>query len=112
MAVVAQAIAALMLLMAAPALAAEAYPTKPIRLIVPYAAGGPSDAAARFIADALANELGQRVIVDNRGGAGGLVATEAYLREPADGHTILLGAIGPLSIIPNGRKVTYNPETD
>lgn len=105
-----RAIVAIVLCAAVPSLASEPYPTKSIRLIVPYAAGGPSDVAARFIAEPLAEQLGQRVVVDNRGGAGGLLATEAYVRDPADPHAILLGAIGPLSIIPSGKTVSYDPE--
>lgn len=88
------------------------YPTKPVHVIVPYAAGGPSDTGARLAAEPLGRQLGKSVVVENRGGAGGLIATEAYLHEVPDGYTILVGAIGPLTIIPAAKKVSYDPLKD
>lgn len=67
------------------------YPTKPIRLIVPVAAGGPADMVARIIGQSLSARLGKQVVVDNRGGAGGNIAAEIVAKAPADGHTILWG---------------------
>src|ERR1700749_2579522 len=73
-----------------PALAADTYPNRPIRLIVGFAAGGPTDIPARFIADRLGNALGQPVVVENRPAAGGIVATRDVLAQPRDGYTLLL----------------------
>jgi tripartite-type tricarboxylate transporter receptor subunit TctC len=93
-------------------LAAENYPNRPIHVVVPYAAGGPSDTGARLAAEPLGRQLGQRVVIDNRGGGGGLNATEAYKNVDADGYTILLGAIGPLTIIPAAKTVNYDSQKD
>jgi tripartite-type tricarboxylate transporter receptor subunit TctC len=76
--------------------AAEAWPTRPIRMIVPFAPGGGADVVARFVADPIAAELGQPVIVENRGGAGGAIGTQAVAQAPADGYTLLYGTPGPL----------------
>jgi tripartite-type tricarboxylate transporter receptor subunit TctC len=71
---------------------AESYPTRPIRLLVPYPAGGGADFMARLVAPALSERLGQQVFVDNRGGAGGTIGTAMVARAPADGNTVLLAA--------------------
>jgi tripartite-type tricarboxylate transporter receptor subunit TctC len=92
--------------------AADDYPTRPIRIVEPYAAGGPSDRGARLAAEPLSHQLGKPVIVENRGGGGGLNATEAYLKENQDGYAILVGAIGPLTIMPAAKKVSYDPLKD
>jgi tripartite-type tricarboxylate transporter receptor subunit TctC len=76
--------------MAGPALAQSDYPNRPIRLLVGFAAGGPTDIPARFIADKLTDRLGQRVVVENKTGAGGMLATRELLAQPRDGHTLLL----------------------
>lgn len=91
---------------------ADDFPSRPLRVIVPYAAGGPSDTGARFAAEALGRVLNQSVIVENRGGGGGLNATEAYLGMAPDGYTILVGSIGPFTIIPAAKHVTYDVEKD
>ena len=70
------------------------YPTRPVQLIVAAPAGGPSDALARMLAEDMGKALGQPMVVDNRPGAGGVVAAEATLRAPADGHTVMLSWIG------------------
>jgi len=80
--------------------AAQTYPSKPIRWIVPYAAGGPADALVRAIAPRLSETLGVPVIVDNRGGAGGSLALELLAKAPADGYTIALGGTGTHSLNP------------
>lgn len=77
---------------------AQDYPSKPIRLVVPYPAGGPVDAIARILAQQL--NLGQNVIVENRSGAGGSVGAEVVARSAPDGHTMLIGNTGPMSINP------------
>ena len=77
---------------------AGAYPTKPIRLIVPLTAGGPTDLLARIIAVPLSDALGQQVIVDNRPGAGGNIGADISAKSPPDGYTLFMGTSGPLSI--------------
>jgi tripartite-type tricarboxylate transporter receptor subunit TctC len=76
--------------LAVPTAAASDYPSRPIRLIVPYAPGGSADAVARLVAPGLAERLGQSVVIDNRSGAAGSIGTEAVIRAPADGYTLLL----------------------
>ena len=100
------------LVLAATGLSAQDFPSRPLRIVVPYAAGGPSDTGTRLAAEPLARELGKPVVVENRGGAGGLSATEAYFKAEADGYTLLVGAIGPLTIIPAFKPVTYDVEKD
>lgn len=70
--------------------AQERYPNRAIRLVVGFAAGGPTDVPARYIADKLSDVLGQRVVVENKTGAGGMLATRDVLAQPRDGHTLLL----------------------
>src|SRR5262245_16842747 len=91
---------------------AQDYPTRPVRILVPYAAGGGSDTAARLVADPLSKHLGVAVVVDNRGGGGGLNGTEAFFSGEQDGYTILLAAVGPTALIPAGKKVSYSVERD
>jgi tripartite-type tricarboxylate transporter receptor subunit TctC len=79
---------------------AQAYPTRPVRLIVPWPPGGGVDIAARAIQPKLAEHLGQPVVIDNRAGAAGQIGTQLAARSPADGYTILLGAAGPNAILP------------
>lgn len=100
------------LFIAATTVYAADYPSRPVRLLVPYAAGGGSDTAARLIADPLGRHLGGSVFIENRGGGGGLIGTEAYLSGEQDGYTILMGAVGPLTIIPAGKSVPYDAEKD
>lgn len=94
------------------AVAAQGYPTKPIRLIVPYAAGGGSDFVARIIGVKLNEALGQAVVVDNRPGAGGLIGAEAAARATADGYTLLL-ADSSFTISPVvNKKASYSATSD
>jgi tripartite-type tricarboxylate transporter receptor subunit TctC len=87
-------------LLAAPAIAQAqgTYPTRPIRVIVPFAAGGGTDVAARIWAQRMSEIAGQQVIIDNRGGSGGNIGAEAAVRSPPDGYTILLTSNGPLTV--------------
>jgi len=90
----------------------SAYPVKPIRMIVPLAAGGPSDTTARIIAPKLGEAIGQNVIVDNRPGASGIIGTEIGLKSPPDGYTILLVS-NTISLNPAiFRKLPYDNERD
>lgn len=91
---------------------ADEFPSHAIRVIEPYAAGGPSDTGARLAAEALSRVLKQPVVVENRGGGGGLNATESYLSAEPDGYTILVGSIGPFTIIPAAKHVSYDVGKD
>lgn len=82
----------------APLSAAEEFPTKPIRMIVPYAAGGGTDIVARIVAQKLQDKWGTAVVVENRGGAGGNLGAEDVFTAAPDGYTILFTAQGPLVV--------------
>jgi tripartite-type tricarboxylate transporter receptor subunit TctC len=96
---------------------AQTYPSKPIRLIVPYAAGGPVDAVARLIAEGAKTTLGQTMVVDNKPGAGGNLGVDLLAKSPADGYTLVMGAVATHAINPalaqrGGAKVNYDPLKD
>src|SRR5882757_9768819 len=92
------------LLVLAAAAHAQDYPTRPIRLIVPFAPGGGNDTVARLVGDSLGKRLGQPVVIDNRPGAGGVVGAEAAAKAPPDGYTLFLGGVGSHAINPNLHK--------
>lgn len=92
--------------------AAQTFPARPVRIIVVYPPGGTSDAVARLLAEKLTPALGQQVIVENRGGAGGAIGMDAMAKSPPDGHTIAFGAISPLTLLPHVGKVPYDPLKD
>jgi tripartite-type tricarboxylate transporter receptor subunit TctC len=95
------------------AAAQQAYPVRPVRMIVPYPPGGATDFIARSISDSLAARLGQSIIVDNRGGAATVIGTEMAARAPADGYTLLVGTVTTLAVNPVlKRKLPYHPERD
>jgi tripartite-type tricarboxylate transporter receptor subunit TctC len=92
---------------------AQDYPTRPITLVVPYAAGGGNDAMARIVADHMGKTLGQQIVIENRGGAGGTIATRAVAKAPPDGYTLVLGGTGTLAINPTlYASVGYDPRKD
>ena len=80
---------------------AQAWPTKPIKLVIPFAAGGTTDILGRLLAQQLTKDLGQNVIVENKGGAGGNIAAEFVAQAPADGYTIMLASGSMLTVNPN-----------
>ena len=89
---------------------AQDYPSKPLRLIVPFPPGGVTDIVARVVAAKLAIELGQSVVVENRAGASGVIGAEAGARSPADGYTLVMGNISTLAINPvTFAKLPYDP---
>jgi tripartite-type tricarboxylate transporter receptor subunit TctC len=93
--------------------AAEVYPEKPIRMVVTFPAGGPSDVIVRIIGQRVNDLHGVTIIADNRGGAGGIVGTEIVARAAPDGYTFLVGTAGGMTINPNlHRKLTYEPFRD
>ena len=95
---------------AVPAASHAAYPDKPIVLVVPFAAGGPTDKIARDVAEALRKPLGQPIVVDNSAGAGGTLGTARVLRAPADGYTLLIHHIGLATAPALYKKLSYKPE--
>lgn len=98
--------------LAMPALA-QSFPSRPLRLVVPFAAGGSADASARMLADPLGATLGQPVVVDNRPGGGATVGALFVARAAADGHTLLYGTPGPQIINPHlMRSLPYDPVRD
>ena len=93
--------------------AADSYPARPIRFVVGFLPGGPSDTIARVLAGKLGEGLGRTVIVDNRAGASGNISAEIVAKAQPDGHTILLGTGGPLVIAPiTGQKVGFDADRD
>lgn len=96
-----------------PAWGADTYPSRPIRFVVGFLPGGPSDTIARVVGGKLTEGLGQQVVIDNRAGAGGNLSAEIVADAQPDGHTILLGTGGPLVIAPViGQKVGFDPDKD
>lgn len=106
--------AALALALVAPLLASAAdFPTKPIRFIVPYTAGGTTDLVARTVGQRVGEKLGQPVVIENRGGAGGNIGMDAVAKAPADGYTIGFGAISTNALNPHIYKsMAFDPRKD
>jgi len=91
---------------------AQNFPDHPVRLIVPFPAGGPNDIIARVIGQRMAELLKQPVLIDNRGGQGGVLGTDAVAKAKPDGYTIAISSAGALAISPSMEKVAYDPLKD
>ncbi len=102
----------ILLSVAAASVLAQGYPDKPLKLVVPFPPGGPTDIVGRLVAQKLAEGIGQPVVVENRPGAGGTVGSTAVARAPADGYTLLYGSTSTLAIAPSlYRDLAYDPRT-
>ncbi|HYF08325.1 MAG TPA: tripartite tricarboxylate transporter substrate-binding protein, partial [Acetobacteraceae bacterium] len=99
-------------LLAAPAVQAQAWPARPVRLVVPFPPGGPADAIGRILAERLGELWGQPVIIENRGGAGGNIGAEHVARAAPDGHTLLLAASSHVQGAALYRRLPFDPIRD
>ena len=100
-------------IVAAPDAWAQTFPAKPLRIVLPFGAGGATDTIARSLGQKLSEGLGQAVVIDNRPGAGGAIATEAVARAPADGYTLLMATSSTHAILPSlNPKLSYDPVKD
>src|ERR1700712_5163997 len=86
-----------------------AYPSKPLRWIVPFPPGGPADILARIVAERLAENLGQQVLIDNRAGASGIIGTEIAVNAPPDGYTLVTGIASTITTNQLLNKMNYDP---
>ncbi len=91
---------------------AQSYPSRPLRLLVPFAPGGGNDFLARLLGQKLGDSFAQQVVVDNRAGGGGIIANDIVAKAAPDGYTLLLGYFGPLAVSPTLQKLPYDPVTD
>jgi len=91
---------------------AQAYPSRPVKVIVPWTPGQATDIAARVVAQKLQDAFGQAFVIDNKPGAGGAIGSDAVAKSAPDGYTLLAASSGPLSIMPNLQKVPYEPLRD
>jgi tripartite-type tricarboxylate transporter receptor subunit TctC len=105
-------LAGLAMIIAAAGAAAQQYPAKPVRIVVPTSPGGGNDFVARAAGQRLGDRLGQQFIVDNRPGAGGSIGTTIVAKAAPDGYTLLLGFVGQLAMYPHVEKTEYDPQRD
>ena len=92
---------------------AQAYPNKPVRMVIPFAPGGRVDAEGRIVCDALSRDLGQACVVETRPGAGGAIGADYVAKSRPDGYTLLLASAGIMTILPNiEKKLGYDPQKD
>ncbi len=101
-----------MLTVVAAAAAAQQYPVKAVRFMVPFVAGGPTDIQARMLGDKLSQRLGQQFIIDNRGGANGNIGMEAVAKSPPDGYTIVIATVGTWAVNPSLYKLSFDMVRD
>jgi len=93
--------------------AAQQYPTKPVKIVVAFTAGGTTDIMARMLAQKLTDKFKQPFVIENKPGAGGNLGTEYVVRSPADGYTLIINSVGPMAVNPTLYKtLSYNPLTD
>ncbi len=90
----------------------EEWPEKPVKIVVPYAAGGNTDAIARITGERLAAAFGQSFVIENKGGAGGALAADYVAKQPADGYTLFLGTLSQMASVPHTQKVSYDALKD
>ena len=105
-------IACLSLVLAAPLVLAQSWPNRPIKMVVPFPAGGPTDVMTRILSDKLAQALGQAVVVENRAGAGGSIGTDLVAKSAPDGYTLLMATGSTHSVGPYLQKLPYDPNKD
>jgi tripartite-type tricarboxylate transporter receptor subunit TctC len=91
---------------------AQTYPSKPVRFVVPFVAGGPTDIQGRMLGEKLSQRLGQQFIIDNRGGAGGNIGMELTTKAPPDGYTIVIATVGTWAVNPHLYKLPYDVTRD
>ena len=91
---------------------AQSFPQRPIRLIVPFPAGGPTDIIARLVTQVMGDRLGQPIVIENRGGAGGVIGTDAVAKAAPDGYTLGLSSSGALALSPSLQKMPYQSTKD
>ena len=91
---------------------AQKWPERPVKLLVPFAAGGNTDGIARLVGQHLSESLGQPFVVENRVGAGGIVATSSLARTTPDGYTVMMAALPQLAILPALKETDYDPIAD
>jgi tripartite-type tricarboxylate transporter receptor subunit TctC len=108
----AKAVAALLLMAAAHGASAQAWPVKPVKLVVPFPAGGPTDVLSRAMADKLGIALGQPVVIENKPGAGGAIGADFVAKSAPDGYTLVMATTSTHSIGPYLAKLPYDPQKD
>ena len=105
-------LAALSLLASSWSSEAQTWPDRPVKIVVPFAAGGGTDVIARPWAEELSRHFGQPFVIENRGGASGIIGVESVIKSPADGYTLLVSGNSPLTLQPILRKTTWDPRKD
>jgi tripartite-type tricarboxylate transporter receptor subunit TctC len=105
-------VAALAWLALATSVSAQTYPSRAVKVVVPWPPGQATDIAARVVAERLQNALGQPFVIENKPGAGGAIGSDTVVKSAPDGYTLLAASSGPLSIMPNLQKVPYDPLKD
>ncbi|HET7160012.1 MAG TPA: tripartite tricarboxylate transporter substrate-binding protein, partial [Burkholderiales bacterium] len=104
--------AALLLIATCGLATAQSYPVKPIRMVVPYAPGGPADTVGRLLSERLSQALGQAIVVLNKDGAGTIIGTDYAAKSPPDGYTLLLNSTAIVMNTAQGRKLPYDLQRD